>query len=138
MAVEWASGLEIMFRFKINSKLFDTHRPRGAAELLVRELLFADDAAIVCDNPSNLQEIMHCLAQSISEWGLTLSTGKTKVLYQSAPGDQSESLSFVVSNNTLENVTKFQYLGSVLSYDNTMDEEIKNRLFVYVCMYISM
>ena len=56
MAVERASGLG-MFRFKINGKLFDPRRPRGAAELLVRELLFAD-AAIVCDNPSSLQEIM--------------------------------------------------------------------------------
>ena len=57
VAVERASGLG-MFRFKINGKLFDPRRPRGAAELLVRELLFADDAAIVCDNPSSLQEIM--------------------------------------------------------------------------------
>ena len=71
---------------------------------------------------------MVCLVQSISEWGLTLSIGKTKVLYQPAPGDRSESLSFVVGDNTLENVTKFQYLGSVLSRDNTLDEEIKNRL----------
>ena len=50
------------------------------------------------------------------------------MLYQPAPGDWSESLSFVVGDNTLENVTKFQYLGSVLSCDNTLDEEIKNRL----------
>ena len=122
VAVERASGLGIMFRLKINGKLFDT---RGAAELLVRELLFADNAAIVRDNPS---EIMHCLAQSISDWGLTLSIGKTKVLYQPAPGNWSELLSFVVGDNTLENVTKFQYLGSVLTRDKTLDEEIKNRL----------
>ena len=128
VAVERASGLGIMFRFKINGKLFDTHRPRGAAEVLVRELLFADDAAIVCDNPSSLQEIMDCLVQSISEWALTLSIGKRKVLYQPAPGDRSESLSFVVGDNTFENVTKFQHLGSVLSRDNTLHEVIKNRL----------
>ena len=102
MAVERASGLGIMFRFKVNGKLFDPRRSRGATELLVRELLFADDAAIVCDNPSSLQEILDCLVQSISEWGLTLSIGKTKVLYQPAPGDRSESLSFVVGDNILE------------------------------------
>ena len=90
VAVEWASGLGIMFRFKINGKLFDPRRPRGAAELLARELLFADDAAIVSDNPSSLQEVMDCLVQSISEWGLTLTMGKTKVLYQPAPDDWSE------------------------------------------------
>ena len=61
--------------------------------MLVREFVFADEAAIVCDNPS------------LSEWDLTLSIEKTKMLYQPAPGDQSESLNFVVGDNTLENVT---------------------------------
>ena len=126
VAVEWASGLGI--RFKVNGKLFDPRRSRGATEFLVRELLFADDAAIVCDDPSSFQEIMDCLVQSISEWGLPLSIETTKVLYQPAPDDRSESLSFVVGDDTPENVTKFQYIGSVLSLDNTLDEEIKNRL----------
>ena len=58
VAVEQGSGLGIMFRFKINGKLFDPSRSRGATELLVRELLFADEAAIVCDNSSSLQKIM--------------------------------------------------------------------------------
>ena len=100
--------------------------------MLVREFVFADDAAIVCDNPSRFQEIMDCLVQSISEWDLTLSIEKTKMLYQPAPGDQSESLNFVVGDNTLENVTKF---GSVLSPDNTLDEEIKNRLSRANCSF---
>ena len=55
-----------MFRFKVNGKWFDPCRSRGAAKLFVWEL-FADDAAIVRDNPSSLLEIMDRLVQSLSE-----------------------------------------------------------------------
>ena len=57
-------------------------------------------------------------------WGLSVSTDKTKVITQSA----TSSSPFNIRGTTIETFTAFQYLGSVLSSDVSLDNEINSRL----------
>ena len=57
--------------------------------------------------------------------GLILNINKTKTMVF---GDRNIDNSIQVAENTIENVEKFGYLGSLLTWDNNCSEEIKRRI----------
>ncbi|KAI8503939.1 hypothetical protein Bbelb_180070 [Branchiostoma belcheri] len=64
-----------------------------------------------------------------SRFGLTSNTGKTKILAQGVPGQPPPDTSNVrLHGEVLETVEAFQYLGSYLSSDCTMQKDIDNRI----------
>ena len=54
-------------------------------EKLTRELLFADDAALVDNTESAMQRITSCFAEPTHLFGFEVSLKKTEVLHQPAP-----------------------------------------------------
>ena len=50
--------------------------------IVVHELLFADDCALVAHSSEDLQEITSHFASADKDFGLTISLKKTEVLYQ--------------------------------------------------------
>ena len=67
-------------------------------------------------------------AAACSRYGLTISLKKTVVLYQPAPGKLYVPPVISIGDSVLEAVGKSTYLGSTLSREATMDEEISNRI----------
>jgi len=60
---------------------------------------------------------------------LTVSTAKTKLLVVGRDADaQAANLSITLRGDLLEVVSKFRYLGSMITSDNTLDAEISHRI----------
>lgn len=59
---------------------------------------------------------------------LNLYLSKTEVLYQPAPGRAADQLCITIDGTQLSNVTTFKYLGSIISSDGSLDQEINTRV----------
>ena len=70
-----------------NGKLFNTARLRAKTKayvVLIRELLFADDAALTSHSEEDLQHLLDKLSHACNEFGLTISLRTTNILAQGA------------------------------------------------------
>ncbi len=97
-------------------------------ELLIRELLFADDAALLAHTEAAMQRITSCFAKSAQIFGLEVSLKKTEVLHQPAPQKEYHPPSISIEQTELKVVHHFSYLGCVISSDANIDKEVDNRL----------
>ena len=91
---------------------------------LIRELLFADDAALTAHTEAALQRLMDCLASACELFQLTISIKKTEVLAQGVTTPPKITL----NGNILNTVDKFVYLGSTISSTLSLEDELKARI----------
>ncbi|XP_071482080.1 uncharacterized protein [Diadema antillarum] len=77
---------------------------------------------------NHLQMIVNRFSEASKTFGLTISLGKTEVRLQPAPNSASCQPSITVNGTQLNDVKSFKYLGSTLSSDGTLDNEIAARL----------
>ena len=89
-------------------------------KVLIREMLFADDAALTAHTEDTLQRLIITFARACSEFGLTISHKKTNILGQ----DVSSILSISIGDYTLEVVEDFTYLGSTISNNLSPNTEL--------------
>ena len=71
---------------------------------------------------------MDGFATACDNFGLTISTKKTEVMYQPTPGKPYQEPSIEVKGQKLKNVEDFTYLGSTLSGSANIDAEVNNRI----------
>ena len=77
------TGVE--FQFRTSGGLFNHQRYRAKTLLLtsiIRDLLFADDAALVATSLEEAQELVNCFSVACKAFGLTISIRKTEVIHQ--------------------------------------------------------
>ena len=75
----------IYFRTSSNDWLFNLAHLRAKTKVrkdLIRDMLFADDAAVATHTQEELQSLMDCFSQACKEFGLTIIQKKTNVLVQ--------------------------------------------------------
>ena len=75
----------IYLRTRSDGRLFNLARLRAKTkvrEVLIRDILYADDAAVVAHTQEELQSLMDCFSQACKDFGLTISLKKTNVLGQ--------------------------------------------------------
>ncbi|EYC14231.1 hypothetical protein Y032_0041g416 [Ancylostoma ceylanicum] len=89
------------------------------------DLDYADDVALLAKSDSNVQEATSSLNQEATRIGLRISAEKSKVM---KIGIEHTPINIDVGTTQLENVTKFTYLGSTLSYDGDADTDIRTRI----------
>ena len=94
----------------------------------IRELLFADDCALAALSQEALQRLCDCFANAASRFGLIISIKKTEALFQPAPGNLYEAPAITIEGKRLNAVNNFKYLGSIVSNDTSMDDEITARI----------
>ena len=88
---------------RANGKLFNIKRLRAktkVTEVLIRELLFADDAALT-------SQLVCRLSHACKEFGLTISLKKTNVMAQDVDSPPTNT----IDGYNLEVVQNFTYLG---------------------------
>ena len=110
-----------------DGNLFNLARLRAKTKVrrvLIREMLFADDAALTAHAEEALQRLVSCLAHACQEFGLTISLKKTNILGQ----DVSSAPSITIGSYTLEVVENFTYLGSTISSNLSLDAELNKRI----------
>ena len=107
--------------------LFNLSRLREKTKVrkvLIRELLFADDAALTAHTEESLQRLITCFADACTEFGLTINLKKTNIMGQ----DVSSTPQISIGDHTLEVVDNFTYLGSNISSNLSLDTELNVRI----------
>ncbi|KAL5503677.1 hypothetical protein EMCRGX_G010665 [Ephydatia muelleri] len=120
----WLLLARLGFPSKLDGKLFRRSGTKLPMSVRICDLRFADDVMTGCLDSAALQRFIDRFTHVARSWGLSVSTDKTKVITQSA----TSSSPFNIRGTTIETVTAFQYLGSVLSSDVSLDNEINSRL----------
>ena len=126
-ALETSLG-DILFHWRCDGSLFNLSRLRAKTRIrhsIARDLLFADDAALVAHSQTTLQDMIDSLNNTCKAFSLTISVKKTVVLHQGSPAPDTP---ITLDGNPLEMVQKFCYLGSTVSSTLSLDDEINSRI----------
>jgi len=91
-------------------------------------LAYADDVNLLEGSIHTLKENSEALVAATSEIGLEVSAGKTKYMVMSRDQNAGRIQSVRIDNNTFEREEEFKYLGTTLTNQNSIPEEIKSRL----------
>ena len=116
----------VCVRTRLDGKLFNSAKTKVYV-VLIRELLFADDAALKSHSDEGLQHLVDKLSHACEEFGLTISLRKTNILAQGAESPPPSPI-ITIDNTELEVVNNFTYLGSTVSSPNSLDAEISRRI----------
>uniref|UniRef100_A0A8C9WDN1 Reverse transcriptase domain-containing protein n=1 Tax=Scleropages formosus TaxID=113540 RepID=A0A8C9WDN1_SCLFO len=117
----------VYLRTRCDGKLFNLARLKARSKVrkvFIRDMLFADDAALVSHTEEELQRLMDCFSRTVGAFGLKISLEKTNVMGQSTP--QPPSIS--IGNYTLEVVHAFDYLGSTITDTMSLEPELNKRI----------
>ena len=117
----------VYLRYRLEGSLFDLPRLTAKTKTVkktVLEALFADECALMAHKESDLQIIVNKFAEASHLFGLTISLGKTEVLFQPAPAAVAHRPTISTDGAQLKTVDDFKYLGSVISSDGGLDKEI--------------
>jgi hypothetical protein len=86
----------------------------------------ADDVLIAARTRQTVKDTFQQLMLNSIEFGLIINKEKTKNLKGSKKETRTDNLN--IDNTYLEQVKQFKYLGSIINNDNTIEEEIKERI----------
>ena len=123
-------GVDLRYRFD-GGGLFNQARLKAKTKVdsfSARDFLFADDCALNASSEADMQASMNLFSEACTNFGLTISTAKTEVLHQPAPGTDFNPPRIECNGQILPTTEAFIYLGSTLSRQATIDKEISRRL----------
>ena len=106
-------------------------RKKMSSELILQDLENANDMALISDSMDLLEELMQAMEVSCSEMGLTISSTKSKILAVPLAGRPSQLPRAVLLRPAVEPVSvvqEFEYLGSIISADGSLDKEVSSRI----------
>ena len=63
-------------------------------------------------------------ADAAKKFGLTISIKKTEVIFQPRPSETHHDPEVLIDGAQLASVKNFCYLGSIMSYNGSIDDEI--------------
>ena len=117
----------VYLRTRSDGRLFNLARLRAKTkvrEALIRDMLFADDAAVTTHTQQELQSLMDRFSRACNDFGLTISLKKTNVLGQ----DTAAPPIITIDDYELDVVRQFTYLGSTITDNLSLDTEIDKRI----------
>ena len=104
----------IYLRRRSDGRLFNLARLKAKTkvhQVLIRDILFADDATVASHIQQELQSLMNCFSRASKDFGLTISFKKTNVL-----GQDSETPPLnTFDEYELDAVQQFTYIGSTVT-----------------------
>ena len=129
---------DVKFQFRTSGGLFNHQRFKSKTRLgtsIIRDLLFADDAAFVATSLEEAEELVDRFSNASKAFGLGISIKKTEVVYQPSPCVQQKppvhqlpTTPIKVDGKNLTYVKSFTYLGSKVNSNASLDDEIINRI----------
>ena len=84
-------------------------------------VLFADDVMLLAERKEDMETNLRELKKAMSTWGMKIHWGKTEVMVVSRQGEECK---VYVNEKEIEQVQNMKYLGTILSADETCEEEI--------------
>ena len=91
-------------------------------------LVYADDVNILAGSVFTIKENAEALIVVSKETGLEVNGDKTKYIVMSRDQNAGRIHSMKTDNSSFERVEEFRYLGTTLTCQNSIQEEIKSRL----------
>ena len=121
----------IGIRYRYSRSLFNLKRILAKTKVstdTINDLLFANDCALNAPSEADMQHSVDKFSDACNNFGLTISTKKTEVMHQPAPGKPYVEPNISVDRQRLNVVKKFTYLGSTLSCTVVINDEVNTRL----------
>ena len=121
----------VFLRTRTDGKLFNLARLRAHTKTLkmcIRELLYADDSALVANNTVDIQQIVDRFSSAAVLFGLKIKISKTELLYQPPPMSIEPPRTITVNEEPLKTTESFNYLGSTVTNTNSADLEVERRI----------
>jgi hypothetical protein len=91
-------------------------------------LAYADDVDILGGSVHTVRENAEALVVATKEIGVEVNADKSKYMVTSRGRNAGRSHSMKTDNRSIEKVKGFKYLGTTLTDQNSIQEEIKSRL----------
>ena len=117
-------GAEVLY--KCAGKLVG-ERTRRPLKTTVTELQFADDAALVGISREEIERAARVLDEVTSEWGLTVSLPKTKLLVVGASVEE-DLQPISIRDEFIEVVSEFRYLGAIVEACGGVVNDMADRI----------
>ena len=118
-------------RFRTDGSIFNLRRLQAKTKVstdTINDFLFADDCALNAASEATMQHSVDKFSDACNNFGLTISKKKTEVMHQPAPGKPYTEPSISIDGQQLNAVDRFTYLGSTLSRNVVIDDEVNARL----------
>ena len=98
----------------------------------VQILMYADDVVLLSNDQSVLNSLIQSLSEEFTCYGLKINTQKSKIMAVWPEADNADThldnSSVHQIDGGFEEVEQYQYLGSILRNDCSIDEEIDTRI----------
>ena len=122
----------IYVRFRMDGNLFDLRRLKTKTKtfyMYIREAQYADDIAVFSDTSDGLQSLLTSYHLAAKRFGLQINAKKTEVMCLGPECD------FFIDETKLKCTDRFNYLGSILSKETNLKDELIKRIQATSCAY---
>jgi hypothetical protein len=92
------------------------------------ELVYADNANLLDDRLNTIKENTETLLEASRDIGLEINAEKTKYMIMTRHQNSGRNQNIKIANESFEKMEKFRYLGTTLTNQNDIHDEIKSRL----------
>ena len=120
----------ISLNYRTDRNLFNLQKLKAKTRISktnLLELQYADDCALVADSAQNLQHVLDLVSRLYTRLGLKINVQKTEFI-QHELQPQGNSLSLNIEGSAISKVHCFRYLGSNISSNCCLDDEISYRI----------
>ncbi|KAM9425629.1 uncharacterized protein KZ484_011473 [Pholidichthys leucotaenia] len=117
----------ILLHTQSDGKLFNPAHLRAKTKVrkvMLRDFLFADDAALVAHSEEHLQNLLNRFSNACKAFRLSISLKKMKVMCQGSKATPA----LTIKDYTLDVVLQFTYLGSTTSDNASLDVKLGKRI----------